>query len=289
MQSSRAVTAITRQPPPTSGQSPRTDSSPTRAGAVLPRALGRIGWPLAGFALFVAAWYLLAVSGVLPARQLPRPDQVVTVLVDGFRDRDLLVDVRLSVLRVLIGVAVGCAIALPVGFLLAWYRPLRLMFDPLISFFRALPPIALIPLVIVYLGIGEQARLSILIYAAFFSSVVVIYEGIAATDEIYVRAARSMGATQLEMFTRVVVPLAVPQVLVAVRVALGVCWATLVAAELIAAQRGLGAAIQDAANFFKIDMVYGGVVLIGLCALVMDRIIAMVMARAVRWQERVSG
>ena len=255
----------------------------------MPRALGRLAWPLAGFALFIGAWYVLALSEVLPAKQLPRPDQVVTVLGDRFRNRELLVDVRLSVLRVLIGVAAGCAIALPVGFLLAWYRPLRLMFDPLISFFRALPPIALIPLVIVYLGIGEQARLTILIYAAFFSSVVVIYEGIAATDEIYVRAARSMGASQVELFARVVVPLAIPQVLVAVRVALGVCWATLVAAELIAAQRGLGAAIQDAAAFFQIDMVYGGVVLIGLCALVMDRFLALVMARAVRWQERVGG
>lgn len=253
------------------------------------RLLGRALWSLGGFALFLVLWYAVALAGVFPPGQLPRPDEILSTLVERFRDRGLLLDVRLSVLRVLIGVTVGCALALPVGFLLAWYRPLRLMFDPLISFFRALPPIALIPLVIVYLGIGEQARLSILIYAAFFSSVVVIYEGIAATDEIYIRAARSMGASQLELFTRVVVPLAVPQVLVGVRVALGVCWATLVAAELIAAQRGLGATIQDAAGFFQIEMVYGGVVLIGLSALVMDRLLALVMKRAVRWQERVGG
>lgn len=250
---------------------------------------GRVLWPLAGFLAFVLIWYVVALSDVMPPGQLPRPDEVLFTLVEGFREGGLLLDVRLSVLRVLIGVAVGCALALPVGFLLAWYTPLRLMFDPLISFFRALPPIALIPLVIIYLGIGEQARLFILIYAAFFASVVVIYEGISAIDEIYVRAARSMGASESELFRRVVVPLAVPQVLVAIRVALGVCWATLVAAELIAAQRGLGASIQDAANFFKIDMVYGGVVLIGLAALVMDRFLAVVMKRAVRWQERVGG
>lgn len=249
---------------------------------------GRLLLPLAGFALLLAAWYAVAATDVLPDGQLPRPDEVLAVVIDRFAQQDLWRDVQLSVLRVLIGVAVGCALALPVGFLLAWYRPLRAMFDPVISFFRALPPIALIPLVIVYLGIGEQARLSILIYAAFFASVVVIYEGIAALDEIYIRAARAMGATQLEMFTRVVVPLAIPQVLVGVRVALGVCWATLVAAELIAARRGLGATIQDAANFFQIDMVYGGVILIGICALVMDRLLALVMKRAVRWQERVA-
>lgn len=252
--------------------------------------LGHVLWPLMGFGVFVLIWYVVAVAELMPPGQLPRPDQVLTTLLEGFTDEEgLLFDVRLSVLRVLIGVAVGCALALPVGFLLAWYTPLRQMFDPLISFFRALPPIALIPLVIIYLGIGEQARLFILIYAAFFSAVVVIYEGIASIDEIYVRAGRSMGASQGELFRRVVVPLAIPQVLVGVRVAVGVCWATLVAAELIAAQRGLGAAIQDAANFFKIDMVYGGVILIGLAALVMDRLLAVLMKRAVRWQERVGS
>lgn len=252
------------------------------------RNAGRLLWPLAGFALFVGAWYAVALSGLVPNAQLPRPDQVVGVVGERFAEQDLARDIQLSVLRVLIGVAIGAALALPVGFVLAWYTPLRRMFDPLISFFRALPPIALIPLVIVYLGIGEQARLSILTYAAFFAAVVVIYEGIAAIDGIYVRAARSMGATAWEMFTRVVVPLAIPQVLVAVRVALGVCWATLVAAELIAARRGLGATVQDAANFFQIDMIYGGVILIGVCALVLDRLLALVMARAVRWQERVA-
>lgn len=250
---------------------------------------GRLLWPLAGFGLFVLVWYAVALSGVLPAGQLPPPDRVVSTLVTGFRQDGLLLDLRLSVLRVLIGVVVGCALALPVGFLLAWYGPLRQMFDPLFSFFRALPPIALIPLVIIYVGIGEQARLSILIYAAFFSSVVVIYEGISAIDEIYVRAARSMGATETELFRRVVVPLAIPQVLVSVRVSLGVCWATLVAAELVAARRGLGALIQNSANFFNIDMIYGGIVLIGLSALVMDRVLAVVMKRAVRWQERVGA
>lgn len=243
--------------------------------------------PLAGFAIFIGLWYAVALGGFFPSGQLPRPDEVVSALVEGFRNEGLGKDVQLSVLRVLIGVLIGSALAVPVGFVLAWYRTLRSMFDPLVSFFRALPPIALIPLVIVYLGIGETARLSILTYAAFFSAVVVVYEGVASIDEIYIRAARSMGAKPMEIFTRVVFPLTVPQVLVAVRVALGVSWATLVAAELIAARRGLGATIQSAANFFQIDMIYGGVALIGLCALVMDRILAVLSKRLTNWQDRV--
>src|SRR5690606_20681964 len=101
-------------------------------------------------------------------------------------------------------------------------------------FFRALPPIALIPLVIVYFGIGELARISILVYASFFAAVVVLYEGISSLDPIYVRAARALGATSWEVFSRCVAPASVPHLFTALRVALGVSWATLVAAELIA-------------------------------------------------------
>ena len=202
---------------------------------------------------------------------------------DGF-----LLDTRLSILRVLIGMAIGCTAAIPIGFALAWFPLVRGMFNPIVSFSRALPPLALIPLVIIYLGIGESARISLLVYAAFFSSVIVIYEGVSAIDDVYIRAARALGATELELFRRVAVPLTIPQIFVAVRVALGVCWATLVAAELVAAQRGIGAMMGKAINFFRMEDVFAGIILIGVSALVMDRIVQLVMARTVRWQERVA-
>lgn len=252
------------------------------------RVLQRVALPVLGFLVVIAVWWLLAVSGVMDRHQLPRPDEVVRAAYDGFGGEGWGTDLRDSVLRVLAGVALGCAVAVPVGFVLAWFQVLRAMFDPLVNFFRALPPIALIPLVIVYVGTGEDARISILTYAAFFASVVVIYESVAAVDDIYVRAGRAMGATELEIFRRIVLPLTVPQLLVAVRVALGVSWATLVAAELIAAQTGLGALVQRNANFFRFENVYAGIILIGLCALVMDGLLRLVMVPLVRWQERVA-
>lgn len=105
-----------------------------------------------------------------------------------------------SRLGVVVGVFCGLAIALPVGFILGWYKSVRAFIDPVINFFRALPPIALIPLVIVYFGIGELARLSVLIYAAFFSSVIVIYEGIKMIPPIYIRVSKALGATDFEIF-----------------------------------------------------------------------------------------
>lgn len=250
-------------------------------------ALRRTVLPVAGFAVVISGWWLVAATGVT-GKNVPTPGEVFAAAWEGLQGADgLVVDIRLSVLRVLIGVAVGCALSLPVGFVLAWFPTLRAMFDPIINFCRALPPIALTPLVIIYLGIGEEARLFVLVWAAFFASVVVLYEGIAAVEDIYVRAGRALGANDLELFRRVIVPATVPQMFVAVRVALGVSWATLVAAELIAAQRGLGASIQRSASFFRTEDVYAGILLIGVCALLMDISVRLVQVRAVSWQERV--
>jgi NitT/TauT family transport system permease protein len=195
----------------------------------------------------------------------------------------------MSTQRVVLGVALGILAAVPVGFLLGWYQPVRRFIDPLINFFRALPPIALIPLVIVYFGIGETAKVVILFYASFFAGVIVMYEGIAQISPIYLRVARTLGATDLEIFSKVVIPLAVPHVLTALRVALGVAWATLVASELIAAQQGLGAVIQDASAFFQLDTIYAGIITIGVIALIMDYLLRRASRRLLSWQERING
>jgi NitT/TauT family transport system permease protein len=194
----------------------------------------------------------------------------------------------MSTQRVFLGVLLGIAAAVPAGFVLGWYRQVRRFIDPLINFFRALPPIALIPLVIVYFGIEETAKVVILFYAAFFAGVIVMYEGIAQISPIYVRVARTLGAKDLEIFARVIVPLTVPHMLTALRVALGVAWATLVASELIAARQGLGSLIQNAASFFQLDIIYVGIICIGFIALAMDVALRAAARRLVAWQERIA-
>jgi NitT/TauT family transport system permease protein len=115
-----------------------------------------------------------------------------------------------------------------------------------------------------------------------------MYEGIAQINPIYVRVARTLGAHDLEIFRKVIVPLAVPHMLTALRVALGVAWATLVASELIAAQQGLGALIQNASNFFQLDIIYLGIICIGFIALAMDTVLRVIARRLVSWQERIA-
>jgi NitT/TauT family transport system permease protein len=246
-----------------------------------------IGLTVAPFAVLVVLWWLLRLTGLINPSLLPSPADVARTFWSTLTAGQLLTNIVMSVTRVLGGLLLGTAAAVPVGFLIGWYRPVGRLLDPLINFFRALPPIALIPLVIVYLGIGEVAKIAILFYASFFAAVIVMYEGMAAISPIYVRVARTLGATDFEIFARVMVPLTVPHMLVALRVALGVCWATLVAAELVAAQQGLGAMIQNASAFFDLNTIYLGIICIGALALLMDTILRRLTARIVGWQEKI--
>ena len=160
-------------------------------------------------------------------------------------------DILISTQRVLLGIAFGMLVAVPVGVLLGWYVTVRRLVTPVLNFFRALPPIALIPLVIVYFGIGEVAKVIVIFNSTFFCAVIVMFEGIVQTNPIYIRVARTLGATDGEIFRKVIIPLAVPHVVTALRLALGIGWATLVKSELIAAHRGLGSLIQDATSCFS--------------------------------------
>ncbi len=237
------------------------------------------------FAVIIGIWALLWWSAFVDRGLLPSPAEVLRQFTKMMTEKQLWLDILLSSRRVLLGVVCGLAIAIPVGFVLGWYRGIRAFVDPVINFFRALPPIALIPLVIVYFGIGEPARVSVLIYAAFFSGVIVIYEGIKLIPPIYIRVAKALGATDFEIFKRVVIPAALPHVLTAFRIAVGVCWTTLVAAELVAAERGLGAVIVSGQNYFQVPTIFVGIIMIGTVALVMDKVLRLATARLLAWQE----
>jgi NitT/TauT family transport system permease protein len=249
--------------------------------------LRRILLVLTPWVVLVALWYTVHYSGLVNPALVPTPHAVAARFWELAGQR-LPKDVLMSTQRVFFGVALGILLAVPVGFVLGWYREVRTFADPVLNFFRALPPIALIPLVIVYFGIGEGAKVVILFYASFFAGVIVMYEGIAQISPIYVRVARTLGAHDVEIFLKVIVPLTVPHILTALRVALGVAWATLVASELIAAQQGLGSMIQNAASFFQLDIIYVGIICIGLIALAMDLVLRAASKRLVAWQERIA-
>jgi NitT/TauT family transport system permease protein len=281
--------AAGKQPVPGEAPRPRpgVDTQTTPWFSLIVRKLGRPVLMVTPWVVVIGAWYAIALSGVISSALVPTPAQVFAQFWRLLTTQGLWFDMLISSERVLLGLAAGIVLAVPIGFVLGWYRPVRTAVDPLVNFFRALPPISLIPLVIVYFGIGETAKVVMLFYAAFFTGVIVMYEGIVQINPLFIRVARTLGATDGEVFRRVIVPLTIPHVLTAVRVALGVAWATLVASELIAAQRGLGAVIQNASNYFQIDIIYAGIISIGIIALLMDRCLRALGAHLVRWQERI--
>ena len=250
------------------------------------RVVRRFLLGLAPWVGVILIWYGVRLSGFVNESLIPAPHQVAKKFVELLLHENLLLDIYISSQRVFLGVILGIMAAVPVGFLLGWYKSARTFADPMINFFRALPPIALIPLVIVYFGVDELAKLVILFYASFFSGVIVMYEGVSQITPLYIRVAQTLGANQAEIFRKIIIPLTVPHILTALRVALGVAWATLVASELIAAQRGLGAMIQNASTYFLLDVIYVGIICIGLIALIMDMILRKITARLLVWQDR---
>ena len=230
----------------------------------------------------VAIWWALALNGF----QFPTPPEVVTAAGRLWGDGLLQEDVLASLGRVLAGFLLGSAAAIPVGFLMGWYTVARGLFEPWIQFFRTIPPLALLPLVLVLLGIGEVPKVFVIFLAAFLACVISTYQGVVNVDRTLINAARVLGAKDGTIFAKVVVPASTPFILVGMRVGLGSSWATLVAAELLASQAGLGYRMQQAQYYYDLATIFVGIVAIGVLGLVMDRLLLLAEARLTGWQER---
>ncbi|MEU8707415.1 ABC transporter permease [Streptomyces sp. NPDC048565] len=230
----------------------------------------------------IGVWSWLASLGV---QGLPGPVAVADRAGELIADGTLADDVLASLRRVLLGFALGTLLAVPVGFLMGWYGVARGLLEPYVQFFRTVPPLALIPLAIVLMGIGEVPKIFVIFLAAFLSSVVAAFQGVVGVDRTLIDAARVLGARDGTIFLKVVVPASAPFILVGMRIGLGSAWGTLVAAELIAAQEGLGYEMQKAQLYYDLPTIFVGVITIGLLGLLMDRLLLLAERRLTRWQE----
>ena len=185
----------------------------------------------------------------------------------------LLTDIVASLTRVLTGFLLGTALAIPVGFLMGWYGWARGLLEPWVQFFRTVPPLAIIPLAIVLMGIGEQPKIFVIFLAAFLSCVISTFQGVVQVDRTLINAAGVLGAKDGTIFARVVVPASTPFILVGMRVGLGSAWATVVAAELIAAQQGLGYRMPAGPDLLRPPPIFVGILVIGYFGCVIDRVL----------------
>jgi ABC-type nitrate/sulfonate/bicarbonate transport system permease component len=221
----------------------------------------RWGWALIGISLFLSLWTLASLR-IGNAVLLPKPQSVLFGFVELVREGSLLSDILASLRRVIGGFVIASVIAVPLALLMAFFRPLNLLLSPIVSFLRPIPPIAWIPIAILWFGIGDPPSYFITALAAFFPIFINSFAGGNAVRPEHVHAARSLGAGPRALFARIYLPSAMPMISTGLRIGLGQSWMAVVTAELIAAQSGLGYMIQ--ANRLSLET---SLVLVGMCTI----------------------
>ena len=234
-------------------------------------------------ALLIGLWCLSSWFGWVKPFFWPPIDATISraakLANEGFRNISLLDHIWISVYRVLSGVVYGAVIGIPLGFAMGLSSVARGLLDPIIEFMRPIPPLALIPLIILWFGIDETAKIFLLALASVFIMTIAARAGVASVRISKVHAAYSLGASKLQILRYVILPNALPEIFTGLRTSMGVCWGTVVAAELVAADRGVGSMIMIAKNFLQTDTVVIGIIIIGA----IGYIIEMFMRAAERW------
>jgi ABC-type nitrate/sulfonate/bicarbonate transport system permease component len=235
--------------------------------------------------IVVALYWFAATRPGVNAALVPTPARIASTFVDEIGSGDLLVNAVASLKRVLIGFAIGAIAAALLGSLAGWFRYFGYLLNPLIDAIRPVPALAYIPLVIVWVGIGEPSRIIIIALAVFKPCVVNARAGMQQVAQIYVDAARMLGAGRFRVFATVALPNAVPYLIAGMRTGLSTGFLALVAAELIAANSGLGFMIQNAGQYFRTDVVIVGIIAIGIVGALLDQIARVVGQYLTRWSE----
>ncbi|WP_424987035.1 ABC transporter permease [Microbulbifer sp. S227A] len=216
---------------------------------------------------------------------LPPISDILTSFHTNLTSGSLLTALGASLFRIAMGFFIGTTLALVIGCLIGWYKIVEYLFDPLIEALRPIPPLAYIPIIIIWFGIGEFSRVLIITIACFMVCVVNVIAGMKNVPQVYVDAASTMGANRFQVFRTVAVPAATPFIITGYRIALAAAWTTLVASELLAAQNGLGFLLQEGRRYFLTDQVMMIIVIIGGCAFIMDRIFRKIQAYLMQWSE----
>jgi taurine transport system permease protein len=219
-------------------------------------------------------WAAAAAAQLVSPVFLPSPWAVALSLwslaTTGFVDSTLLEHVLASLGRVLSALVVAMVIGVPVGLAIATSRLGRGILDPIVEFLRPLPPLAYLPLIIIWVGIGEMSKVTVIALSMLPSIILSTVAGVKSVPVDHLNAARSFGASRRQVLALVILPSTLPSILTGTRIALGTGWSTLVAAELVAASRGLGFMIQSAAQFLVTDVVIAGIVVIAIIAFVLE-------------------
>ena len=235
-----------------------------RANAAIKRRWSGYLYPVVSLAALFIIWQLVVSAQWVTEFFLPGPGRVFNLMIEMVLDGSLFVHIVVSMGRVVAGFLLAILVALPMGMLIGLWRPMFHLVDPWIELVRPIPPIAWIPLAIMWLGLGEESKIAIIMYGAFFPIVLNTISGFHAVDRVHIWAALTLGVSRQQIFWHVIMRSALPQVVVGLRLGAGMAFIVLVAAELILADAGLGFLIQDGRYQLKTEQIMVGIVVIGV-------------------------
>jgi taurine transport system permease protein len=248
------------------------------------------GISVASVVVLIALWFLVTNMGWVKPLFLPSPQavfkQFVEYLTGAANDKPLWQHFLASILRVSVAFWLAFVTAVPIGIAMGMSRVWRGIFDPPLEFYRPLPPLAYLPLIIIWFGIDETPKVLLIFLSCFAPLALAARSGMRSASQEQINAAYSMGASYLQVIRHVILPSALPDILIGMRIAIGFGWTTLVAAEMVAANVGLGQMVLNASNFLRTDIVIMGIIVIGVVAYTFDLLMRWVERKLVPWKGR---
>ncbi|WP_053960159.1 ABC transporter permease [Sulfobacillus thermosulfidooxidans] len=247
---------------------------------------GYVPWLVA--VLVIVVWWLISALHWVSSTALPSPGSVfhdfISVATIGYSGVPLLTSTLYSMGRITAGFLAAVVVGIPIGFWMASSDWVFLAIDPLLQFLRPIPPLAYIPVMIVWFGIGETSKVILIFFCTIPIIIISAMSGVKSAQETRIRAAQCLGANKRQLFRYVILPSALPEIFTGMRVGIGIAWTCLVAAEMIAASKGLGWMIESAGNELQIGVVFVGIVIIGLLGYGMELIIRSIEHRVTPWK-----
>lgn len=241
-----------------------------------------------GIAFLLTAWTIISSLGIFPDYFIPTPFSVwrsfIEIATEGYRGGTLFQHLGDSLFRVLTGFVLACLTAVPLGLLMGSSEKVKALFDPLIEFYRPLPPLAYYTILIIWLGIENESKITLLFLAAFPPLSINAMSAVSAVPIERLHAASSLGAGRWQLFTKVILPSCLPGIFTGMRISIGFTYTTLVSSEIVAATSGIGWMILDASKFLRGDVIFMGIIVMGITGIILDGIIRLLEKIIIPWK-----
>ncbi|WP_321835260.1 ABC transporter permease [Clostridium butyricum] len=243
---------------------------------------------LATIILILLVWFVVTNFGIANSKMVPTPQAVWNAFIDiiqnGYKNYSLLQHLGASMERLFISFLFAALIAVPFGLASGYNSKIRAIFEPIIEFYRPLPPLAYYTLLVLWLGIGNESKITLLFLACFAPIYISCVSAVLKIKEDYINSAYTVGASKYQIFIHVILPSCLPDIFVGIRTAVGVAYTTLVAAEMVAAKSGLGWMVLDASNYLRSDIIFVGIIIMGITGILLDQFLRILEKKIVPWK-----